>query len=230
MQFNGFVIPDDLIENAAKVLDEAKLPPCKLGAECQVFWEGRDYPYPDYHWHVDLQYTEKLHHMTCGVFVYRKTRLFWKYPDPTVGRPAPDDPYYMLTSDARIQNVDETCRGRSRGNLYPVKMLIPARYLEAIILLKLRDHDQRTMHWGAEYLYLIGVVELGVNIKLEDLAEPFHELVRRYIDKSYYGKVADMGGHKFFEQLRKEMKSGNQLPPPEIWAEVLKTIHAPKGE
>ncbi|KAJ0273966.1 hypothetical protein COL922a_014590, partial [Colletotrichum nupharicola] len=83
--FNAFVIADDLIEKAAEALDKARFPPCTQGHDaCTVFCHKRGHPYPGYHWHTDLRYPVTAPKMTRGVFLYRKSRLFWKFPDPTL--------------------------------------------------------------------------------------------------------------------------------------------------
>lgn len=153
--------------------------------------------------------------MTCGIFLYRKSRLFWTFPDPPIGRPATDDRYYMLTSDPRIQ-INDLARGRQSDLLYPVKMPVPARYLEAMYLLKLRDCEGSILysHWCIEVDYMMDwVMPREVNLLLEDIDEPFREWTRLSIDKKYQEQ---QGGysviHKFGLQLYAEMARNKQLP------------------
>lgn len=89
----------------------------------------------------------------------------------------------MLTSDSRIQGVNILARGLQPAyEGYPVKMSTPARYTETMFLLHLRDLAGQISlgHWQVELSYLIGdVLENGVDLQLDDLAEPFREWVRR---------------------------------------------------
>ncbi|PLB53886.1 hypothetical protein P170DRAFT_420683 [Aspergillus steynii IBT 23096] len=219
--FSGWVVPDDCIEKASRALDEAKFPPCTLGERCSLFWHHRTHPIPDHHYHTDLEYSETPPHMSCGVFLYKKSRLFWSFPDPPIGRPSPNDPYYVLTSDTRLREGGLTTRGRSQPGDYPVKMPIPARYLEAMILLELRDLVGKvtSAHWKVEINYLADFVlrkENNPALSFEDIAEPFREFVRqRYIDVIYVpGELPDTDfGDKYLHQLYVTLKSNGQLPP-----------------
>ncbi|BDD57042.1 hypothetical protein MAP00_002446 [Monascus purpureus] len=111
---------------------------------------------------------------------------FLDIPDPPIGCPAADDPYYMLTLDSRIQDMNILTHSRQPAyeGYYPIKMPTPARYIKAMFLLYLRDlAGQRTLgHWKIELNYLISyVLEDGVNLQLDDLAEPFREWAGRQI-------------------------------------------------
>ncbi|KAL3451988.1 hypothetical protein BJX65DRAFT_303702 [Aspergillus insuetus] len=176
--FNAFVVADNLIEKSAEALNAARFPQCTQGhGACTVLWPKRDHPYPDYHWHTDLRYPVTAPKMTRGVFLYRKSRLFWKFPDRTLQIPTPNDPYYMLTSHRHIKHVR---RGPHTGPAspedYPVKMPVPARYLEAMMLLELRDTGEGmiTAHWEVELDYLWnGIAQKNPNLRVTDLTQPW---------------------------------------------------------
>lgn len=92
----------------------------------------------------------------------------------------------MLTLDSRIQDMNILTHSRQPAyeGYYPIKMPTPARYIKAMFLLYLRDlAGQRTLgHWKIELNYLISyVLEDGVNLQLDDLAEPFREWAGRQI-------------------------------------------------
>ncbi|RDW67343.1 uncharacterized protein DSM5745_09209 [Aspergillus mulundensis] len=225
--FGGWVIPDEHIERAAQVLDQAKFPPCTQGRNrCTIFYDLRPHPFPDYHWHTDLAYPEERHlpYMTCGTFLYRKSRLFWAMPDPPLGPPAPNDKNYMLTCDPRIQqNRPDTLHILGRGpapadkGLHPVKMPTPARYTEAMILLDLRDtcEPRACDHWSVELNYLFTLMEEGeFNVKIKDLSEPFRDYAMR--QSGQLEEEGDFGGYRTAMLLYLDMKSKNQLPPAEL--------------
>jgi hypothetical protein len=156
--------------------------------------------------------------MTFGLFLYRKSRLFWSFPDPPVGAPPQNDPYYILTSDKRIAEQD-LAEGRTSDKDYPVKMPLPARYLEAMMLLQLRDLGGERVcdHWGLEVRYLMLLINEGSpNISVNDLKEPFREWVRRRADEESARKKGDLMGNRHELELYVKMKEKNELPPLEI--------------
>lgn len=147
--------------------------------------------------------------MTCGVFLYRKSRLFWTFPDPPVGRPPPNDPFYRLTSDARVQNVHITTRGPSPADYYPVKMPNLTQYTEAVFLLKIRDiAGQRTLvRWGVELNHLVGALnDRNANMEFDDLSEPCRE---------YDLHMDGDQGYRLEHEVYAVMKEKNELPPPD---------------
>jgi hypothetical protein len=170
------------------------------------------------------------------VHLYKKSRLFWEFPDPTLGPPSATDPYYMLVGDPRIRTDNHMVRG-GRGpkpaDLYPVKMAVPARYTEAMVLLQLRDAcGQRTMlHWEVELIYLLDPGQiLGLNLDLQDLRPAFRDyLVADNADDSDTG-------HRLFCRLFLELKREKRIPPPERpweagmgreWSQVLQEYNIP---
>ncbi|KAL4908889.1 hypothetical protein BDW74DRAFT_74251 [Aspergillus multicolor] len=224
--FSGYVIPDEHIDRAAEVLEKAKFPPCTLGNKCTHFWELCTHPYPDFHWHTDLRYFElpegpkdpnDFIFFSGGVHLFRKSRLFWEFPDPPLGVPPEDDPYYMLTSDPRInQRYPCHVRGRQPKGYYPVKMPVPARYFEAMVLLRMRDVRARWLDgcWFVNTLYLLDSDHvLLLNLDTGDINEPFREYAKRRIFPQYAKEV----GHeyKYLLELFLDYKRKGKLPPPE---------------
>jgi hypothetical protein len=142
----------------------------------------------------------------------------------------------MLVGDPRIRTDNYMVRG-SRGpkpaDLYPVKMAVPARYTEAMVLLQLRDAcGQRTMlHWEVELIYLLDPGQiLGLNLDLQDLRPAFRDyLVADNADDSDTG-------HRLFCRLFLELKREKRIPPPERpwegsmgreWSQVLQEYNIP---
>ncbi|KAL4802404.1 hypothetical protein BDV18DRAFT_65847 [Aspergillus unguis] len=222
--YSGYIVPDEDIDKAAEVLDKAAFPPCIHGKEkCLVFSKYAWHPYPDYHWHTDLVYTELPKWPgdlpSIGVRLYKQSRIFWTFPKPCLGPPPKDDPYYMLVTDPRINTrPGGLAAGRQPEGLYPVKMAVPARYMEAIMLCRLRDKRKSPVadHWDVELNYLAGDEIFGFNLQLNDLNEPFREWAKRMSNDNYAEKVAnDFTGARYEVELFLDMKRRNQLPPPE---------------
>ncbi|KAL3446174.1 hypothetical protein BJX65DRAFT_309164 [Aspergillus insuetus] len=111
----------------------------------------------------------------------RKSRLFWEFPDPALGPPPPKRPVLQLVGDPRIKtdnhNVRDSRQPKPAG-LYPVKMPVPARYTEAMILLQLRDSRGHGSlgQWQAELLYLLDPTQIrDLSLDFQDLTTPFRE-------------------------------------------------------
>ncbi|PLB53542.1 hypothetical protein P170DRAFT_463197 [Aspergillus steynii IBT 23096] len=220
---SSWAIPDSLIDTAAKVLDDAKFPPCTQGREhCRVFNSMSTHPYPDYHWHTDHRYPTEPPTFTTGVFLYRKSRLFWTFPEPPIGRPPPGDRFYMLTSDPRIRRLNPISRGPQSADpaVYPVKMPTPARYTEAMLLLTLRDlvGTHALMHWEIESGYMLGWDDQkdgDRNLDVDELDEPFREWAKIMLDAQYGERIGDVVAYRWRHRTYVEMKRKNLLPPPE---------------
>ncbi|PWY80959.1 hypothetical protein BO94DRAFT_153626 [Aspergillus sclerotioniger CBS 115572] len=138
--FRGWVVPDEAIAKAVQVLDDEGFPPCKDGNECAVFAPDQKFPVPDHHYHDYYHSTKSRRSWEGGVILYQKSRLFSEFPEPPVGCPRPGDPYYtFLASGRQFQKASDEPQNGQPENQYPVKLPVPARYLEAMCLLKIRD-------------------------------------------------------------------------------------------
>ncbi|KAL2817692.1 hypothetical protein BDW59DRAFT_131838 [Aspergillus cavernicola] len=93
---SGWVVPDEHIVKAAETLDKAGFPSCIKGnSKCSHFWDLSTHPYPDHHWHTDLTYPENPTNnwdgmrISRGVLLFKKSRLFWTFADPTLDPSTP---------------------------------------------------------------------------------------------------------------------------------------------
>ncbi|PYI11271.1 hypothetical protein BO78DRAFT_413748 [Aspergillus sclerotiicarbonarius CBS 121057] len=73
------------------------------------------------------------------VHLIRQSRLCWTFPRPPIWSPKPDDKFYMLTREMQRLSEGLTLRDYSLRESYPVRMPKPARFLEALVLLRVRD-------------------------------------------------------------------------------------------
>lgn len=83
--------------------------------------------------------------------LYVKSSVLWWLPDPTPSLPTLEDPHYMLTNDERLP--PRACLQQSHLDLgsygpdgpwldiYPVRIVKPILFTEALILLCCRDHN-----------------------------------------------------------------------------------------
>ncbi|KAI9367011.1 hypothetical protein BJX61DRAFT_547910 [Aspergillus egyptiacus] len=228
--FSGWVVPDELIDKAKEALDKDGFPGCFQGEQCHYYWKNLALPFPDCHYHTDLEYPEKPQRHangtspSHGVLLYKQSRLFWEFPRPPLGAPAPYDQYYMLTSDPRIKNWPDSDsnsngRGRHPEGRYPVKMAVPARYAEAMVLSHiryLRADNVVKFYWERVFHHLINpTYVMALNLKIDDINEPFREFVKRWVSEEHCKKVDDSWGLRYSYRLWLDMKKRKQLPPPE---------------
>ncbi|KAI9929027.1 hypothetical protein ASPWEDRAFT_365802 [Aspergillus wentii DTO 134E9] len=90
-----------------------------------------------------------------AVILYTKSAVFWTGRDIPLGTPVIDDPDFMLTTDYRIPPVDRLGRPLYPVDLYPLKILTGACFLETVTLLACRDYKHASgfdrVWW--EYLF-----------------------------------------------------------------------------
>ncbi|KAL3469510.1 hypothetical protein BJX99DRAFT_265124 [Aspergillus californicus] len=220
--YSAWVVPDNCIDKAAVTLRNAGFPPCIKGSKCIHFIWDATHPWPDRHFHTDHVYPEIPERATDhvpegnrGVHLFKKSRLFPSFKDPVLGTPAPDDRYYMTTADPRIKaHPRYGIRRRQADDHYPVRMPVPARYFEALLLLRLRDAlgHWTEIHW---YLELISMITpdrvLGLNLDLDDLEEPFKEWGKRFAIEYSKGNHWEMV-NRYFCELYLKFKREGRLP------------------
>ncbi|RAK81848.1 uncharacterized protein BO72DRAFT_492077 [Aspergillus fijiensis CBS 313.89] len=107
---------------------------------------------------------------------------------PLAGPLPPEDPFYMATSDARLYRpslwggrVMPNCRGRRNKKSYPVKILHPARYMENLVYLMVRDIGYLVCNgWQAELKCMLSFSPLlpsanlalaAIDVELEDVQD-----------------------------------------------------------
>jgi hypothetical protein len=125
----------------------------------------------------------------------------------------------MLVSDPRIKISDRTSvRGRQPEGRYRVKIVIPAPYAEAMILLTLRDLRAKVgvNQWHNELSYLLDRTHvLGLNLEVDDIREPYRGFARRFGSEEYSEAQNDYLGYGYQYKLWLDLKRRNQLPPAE---------------
>ena len=135
-------------------------------------------------------------------------------PDPSVGPPVPDDKSYMLTTDPRLPHwVPGYGGGRWLECDYPIKIPIPARYLEALFYLRCRDWfgGGYCDYWATHICYISQYVEgnpcQGI-LSYDDLKEP----VRQFIELRNLHRYKESREHLL--QMRSKLIEDSNLPSP----------------
>ncbi|RAH67616.1 uncharacterized protein BO66DRAFT_154002 [Aspergillus aculeatinus CBS 121060] len=250
----AFMISDGEIDQAAKVLRDAQYPECKdldqLATNPENF-KSRirchaltgtatgNHPIPAHHFHADRRYPEgpnESRKKTRGVFLYCASQMLAPgLPMPPARPPPPEDPYYLVTSDKRLYRpsfrgrgggggIMLNCWGRQSTKSYPVKMLHPARYVENLVYLMLRDIGYSACNgWKTEFDCMLACSRLlpapaptralaAIDVGLEDVPEgPIRDWIGLHNSEWAKNQVAICIR---FAALHREMKQSGQLGEP----------------
>ncbi|PWY68001.1 hypothetical protein BO94DRAFT_551178 [Aspergillus sclerotioniger CBS 115572] len=144
----AFIIPDDRIDDARDALVLASFPLCSSGCVC-FDWKTHEMV-PRYHFLGESGNTAD----SPVLKLFCRSDLLFRFPDPGLASPHPDDPWFMLTNDSRLPPDDVKRRGvnpegRFDAALYPIKIPTPEKLYEALILLRCRDKDYHSHSDGS---------------------------------------------------------------------------------
>ncbi|PYH88213.1 hypothetical protein BO71DRAFT_445399 [Aspergillus ellipticus CBS 707.79] len=130
-----FVVEDKDLNKAIAALKKAKL--CKSShGHCPFrFRRTEATPWPSYHCHASSALDAPI------ISLVRKSESLWDLPSLPLQFPIRDDPNFMLSTDCRLPGDESPGMGDGRfdESLYPVKTMIPARWIESLYLLEARD-------------------------------------------------------------------------------------------
>ncbi|RAK97681.1 uncharacterized protein BO80DRAFT_448090 [Aspergillus ibericus CBS 121593] len=174
----SWVIPDAEIDKAAEVLQ-------KVGFQRPEESIQRAKPYREClgdYFFLCLWNEEKEVHL------FRQSRLCGTFPMPPIGPPKPGDEFFMLTSE--MERIDDQLMWRDypAEDSHPVKMPKPARFLEALVLLRVRDLvlPESRGPWKEPINMIAGQVlkpRLFKTFRCSDLLSPFDEYMKLYLEK-----------------------------------------------
>ncbi|GFN10332.1 MaoC like domain family protein [Aspergillus tubingensis] len=211
-----FVVPDDRLDAAIRALRVAGLSenPCTAGwsgccwANLPTDVDDYAFPWPAKHFHHYLN-----SRLCYPVGLLRKSQWLWLMPDLPLEFPEPNDPNFILSTDRRLPYWDMDGYGNS---FYPIKLLTPARWIESLFSLHIRDlsTDQR-FH---EYWYH-HIVEF--NERLARLLPPelFHiDLIQPpfrtlYIEQTDRRNTVNYK-HLLMDRLWEEWQEAGSMPDP----------------
>ncbi|KAJ5109044.1 hypothetical protein N7456_005719 [Penicillium angulare] len=117
-----------------------------LCVDQNCYWNTHKFEHPPGTVHFD---TVKDSRLWGPLRLYTKSSVLWWLPDPTPTLPTLDDPHYMLTDDKRLPPRTWPRRDLDGNlgpdgpwlNIYPVRIVKPILFTEALILLCCRDHN-----------------------------------------------------------------------------------------
>lgn len=127
-----FVVPDHLLLEAQKVLVKAGFRPCPAQSECHMFHEFPFKSLPTSHFH-HINFVEE-------VISLRRLSSLAVSLHLTLNEPGPDDPDFMLSSDARL-GASAALFAPLRDRMHPFKLLTPISFAECLILQACRGVD-----------------------------------------------------------------------------------------
>ncbi|KAF4239925.1 hypothetical protein CNMCM6805_005382 [Aspergillus fumigatiaffinis] len=200
----SFVIPDDLIDKARNILEEAKFPLCHLGQTCPAIQPNRPAPTQNAHFNIKQKGDPRK---WFRVELHRKSDLLWTAPEIRACTPETDDPHCMLANDTRLPAYSpRELLGRMHPTDYPAKILTPTQYAEALAMLYYRDGVPGPTIRGEYWLDLQSeLVQTGL-VKLDELApriKRHYELVAK----------ADMKEvHRYSEEVAGQMREEFEIP------------------
>ncbi|GKZ27088.1 hypothetical protein AbraIFM66951_004457 [Aspergillus brasiliensis] len=198
-----WVIPNFYIAQADDLLKAAGLHSCQR-SYCEGYRPNKRPFAPAYHYHVQPRVNRPHNHV---VLLYKIWDLFIELgPVPT--RPPPvDDPDYMLVDDFRLPDYNDEDGTGSWKSIRPIKIPKPARFIDAMVLLMVREwpQDPTSSIWFKylsellEHIHKCGDYELVPSWDV--LGELAHGFVKFYFDgetkksphevKDYISKVRE---------------------------------------
>ncbi|KAJ5185482.1 hypothetical protein N7491_006652, partial [Penicillium cf. griseofulvum] len=206
-----FVIPDHLIMTGSDALAAAGFTPC-TDPECrEVQTTGNDRPVAPVHCHVVSRYPR--YEGLLVIRLYPKSGHLWWLPDFKVSPPAIDDPDLMLSNDPQLPPyIPGGCSG-PWTEIYPIQILSPNSYAEAVLLLHFRDYKHANSYDNTWHFLLFPLMEYHINPELT---------VKRTLRPKFQAKWEEFNlpwknlQNKFnpLLKLMKEMRDNNELPPP----------------
>ncbi|GKZ28981.1 hypothetical protein AbraIFM66950_002228 [Aspergillus brasiliensis] len=183
----SWVVPDHLIDYAARVLSHVFKPGTPYSEREP---SQRKTPTPgEYCFDYGVFGVQEIH-------LHKKSSRCPSFPDPPLDIPSKNDQYYMLTKDRRLpmEHVGKV-RDVPPGYSYPVKMPVPARYVESLVMfcawnLSVVDLPHP---WYDTLVYLARGMFLGSTnysyVEPKELQYPFDKFMRILsYDASRYGE------------------------------------------
>ncbi|GAQ44421.1 similar to An18g05280 [Aspergillus niger] len=208
-----FVVPDDRLDAAIRALRVAGLSedPCTAGC-CWARNPTNFYPFP-------LQWPAKHFHRyldfySCNpVGLLRKSQWLWLMPDLPLEFPEPNDPNFILSTDRRLPDWDRDGFGNS---FYPIKLLTPARWIESLFSLHIRDlsvvqrFDERWYHHVVKFHARLARLLPPELFHIDLIRQPFRIL---YIEETDRRNTLNYK-HLLMDRLWEEWQEAGSMPDP----------------
>ncbi|OJZ84014.1 hypothetical protein ASPFODRAFT_35462 [Aspergillus luchuensis CBS 106.47] len=217
-----FVVPDDRLDASIRALRVAGLSedPCTAGyagccwAKIPDHYYPYPFPWPAKHFHRYIMegfYEKKTACYSVGLL--RKSQWLWLMPDLPLEFPEPNDPNFILSTDRRLPDWDMNGIGNS---FYPIKLLTPARWIESLFSLHIRDLsvDRRFRKYWYHH-----VVQFHAEFARQLPPELFHIDLIQGPFRTLYIEEADRRNtynykHLLMDRLWEEWQEAGSMPDP----------------
>ncbi|PYH28907.1 uncharacterized protein BO87DRAFT_449914 [Aspergillus neoniger CBS 115656] len=218
-----FVVPDDRLDVTIRALRVAGLSedPCTAGnAGCCWAKIPTYYPYPlpwpakHFHRYVKGRLFDEKVTVCYSVGLLRKSQWLWLMPDLPLEFPEPNDPNFILSTDRRLPDWDTDGFGNS---FYPIKLLTPARWIESLFSLHIRDlsvdqhFDERWYHHVVEFHARLARLLPPELFHIDLIRQPFRIL---YIEETDRRNTLNYKHLKLMDRLWEEWQEAGSMPDP----------------
>ncbi|BCR97774.1 uncharacterized protein AKAW2_31093S [Aspergillus luchuensis] len=209
-----FVVADDRLDAAIRALRVAGLSEDPCPEHC--FWAEnpthRLNPFPlpwsarHFHRYLDFE-------LCYPVGLLRKSQWLWLMPDLPLEFPEPNDPNFILSTDRRLPDWDMDGYGNS---FYPIKLLTPARWIESLFSLHIRDlsvvreFDLRWYHHVVKFHARLARLLPPELFHIDLIQAPFRTL---YIEEADMRNTLNYK-HLLMDRLWEEWQEAGSMPDP----------------
>ncbi|KAI9040390.1 uncharacterized protein KD926_008347 [Aspergillus affinis] len=208
-----FIVPDEHIDAAIKVLESAGFPRCNDLNGCRRY--STHFPLAPAHFHLwddeDAGTTDP-----GKLCIFPKSEMLWSFPSFPFYVSDTDDPYFMTITDERLpdQPNEKELFGRYPADTYPVRIPVPIKACEAAMLLYCRDQELKLNNAAWE----VWLTKLGQYVSQTDLYQ-----IGRTIDKDGKEECPYAG---FWNEVK---GSQNRYWPKYLWKLRIKILQR-RGE
>ncbi|PYH92401.1 hypothetical protein BO71DRAFT_431935 [Aspergillus ellipticus CBS 707.79] len=213
---SSWVIPDEDIKAAADLLEAGGFRHLENEIVCRG--ESAPPPIPDYTL-APPPYAES----EFPVALYRKSRLLWTFPPMVTGEPMEPD-YYMTTFDERLSSAIVGRDWQLTGMHHSMVIPTPEKYIEAMLLLQIRDLDGHAAlnYWRRSINHLVFEVLLqsdSPQLDWSHIQSPWLECLQEKKNREQDADLHEGDSSELGTLVRKIY----------IWLKEAKEIPAPEG-
>ncbi|RDW72715.1 uncharacterized protein DSM5745_07887 [Aspergillus mulundensis] len=165
----------------------------------------RYHPVPAVHYHVQGLPQWAPYELLS---LHKQSAQLWWLPELKTDAPAPDDRNLTLTNSARLLTGNGRTAPFNGPGQYPMKVLLPWAFLEAVILLRCRDYGHmRDLHnlWRFKLMYFVPH-DADVRDKLDPQFKPVWDALNQRLPAHVWNVHVPLG------QLRRKLIAAGELP------------------
>ncbi|KAJ5577398.1 uncharacterized protein N7459_006362 [Penicillium hispanicum] len=198
-----FVVPDQLLQKATDTLMAAGYSRCTK----------KDCPYS--HLITDIHFDSSPQDLWGPIRLYPKSSIVWWVPDPPVGNSVENDPHFIMSNDHRLPAAADQGPCGPWPDVFPVTVLRPKEFTEALILLMCRD----ITHANALDMYWRNMLHMMREVRENPDAvhvKTLRPILQRFWDEYNAGSADKQNIWRRLKAIREELIQTRviELPPP----------------